>query len=218
MRSRKKLLQQSRLYLLIDKRVVKTATLGFAKRLAQAGVDIIQLRDKSPALGEFLKDAHILSKALKKTRTLFIVNDYLDIALLSDSDGVHLGQSDIPVKEARRLLGQDKIIGVSCSNLKEALRAQKEGADYIGFGPIFKTSLKPGVKAVGLNWIKDLKRIRVPIFAIGDINSDNLSKFIALGIRRVALCRGILQAKDKVKTAAYFAKKLKSKNDSIRMC
>lgn len=210
MRSRKKLLKQSRLYLLIDKKIVNAPVLGMARKLAQSGADIIQLRDKGSFLGEFLREAFVLSKALKKTQTLFIVNDHLDVAFLSDSDGLHLGQSDIPVKEARRLLGRDKIIGVSCSNLKEALKAQRDGADYIAVGPIFKTVLKPKVKAVGLSWAGGLKRIRVPVFAIGDIKPDNLEKLISLGINRIALCRGILQAKDMVKATKYFAKELRS--------
>jgi thiamine-phosphate pyrophosphorylase len=185
--------------------------------LARSGVDIIQLRDKFASQGSLLKEASLLSRFLKKTKTLFIVNDYLDIAFLSDSDGVHLGQKDIPVQRARRLLGKDKIIGVSCSNLTEALKAQRSGADYIGFGPVFKSPIKPGVKAIGLDWAKDLKKIKIPVFAIGDINAGNIRKLVLSGINRVALCRGILQAKNISGQAEYFTKILRNTDDSIRI-
>lgn len=209
MRSRKKLLKESRLYLLIDRNIIKSSVLPIAKRLSTLGVDIIQLRDKRCPKVRILKEAVLLSKALKKTRTLFIVNDHVDIALLSESDGLHLGKSDISLRLARKILGDDKIIGISCSNLKEAQRAEIDGADYIGIGPVFKTLTKPGAKAIGLKGVKGLGKIKIPVFAIGNINLNNLSKIKACGISRVAVTRAILKAKNIAKAASCFSKELK---------
>ncbi|MCX5700120.1 MAG: thiamine phosphate synthase [Candidatus Omnitrophica bacterium] len=209
MRSRKRLLKESRLYLLIDRKIIRPPVLPIVKKLKGSGVDIIQFRDKRSPNLRILREAVILSRALKKTRTLFIINDYLEIALLSGSDGLHLGQSDMPVKLARRILGKDKLIGVSCSNLKQALKAQSEGADYIGIGPVFKSATKPQAKAIGLKGIKGLDKIKIPVFAIGNINLNNLSKIIACGINRVAVTRAILKAKNITKAASCFSKVLK---------
>ncbi len=209
MRLRKKQLESSRLYVLIDKSALKGPVLRLARSLAKSGAGIIQLRDKDSFKEKVLKEAIKLKQALKGTPALVIVNDYLDIAIASKSDGLHIGQLDIPIKEARRKLGSDKLIGVSCSNLKEALIAQAAGADYVAIGPVFKTETKPGCRPVGLKAIKALKgKIRIPVFAIGNINSGNLGKVISSGIDRVALCRAVLNAKDPVKATKYFLARL----------
>jgi len=194
---------------LIDKGALKEPISGIGRKLAKSGAGIIQLRDKDSSRREVLKEAVLLKQGLKGTGALFIVNDYLDVAIASESDGLHIGQFDLPIKEARRKLGDDKLIGVSCSNLKQALQAQASGADYIGIGPVFKTGTKPGSKPIGLKAIKDLKRkISIPVFALGGINSGNLEKIISSGINRVALCRAILNAKDPGKAIKYFLARL----------
>ncbi|MCX5696101.1 MAG: thiamine phosphate synthase [Candidatus Omnitrophica bacterium] len=210
MRLRRKLLEKSRLYLILDKDVFKRSVLDTARKLAKSGVDMIQLRDKSSFPEVLLEEAILLNQELKNTPTLFIVNDNPDIAKLSGSDGLHIGQKDIPIQEARRLLGRNKIIGVSCSNLKQALKAQKEGADYIGIGPIFKTKTKRDCQPIGLKGLSGLsQRIKIPVFAIGNINRINLKKIVASGINRIALCRAILSSKDSFRSASFFATKLK---------
>lgn len=196
MKSRKKLLQSSRLYVILDKYTYgKKSVKDLAARIR--GADIVQLRDKISRREAILENARLLQKALLNTKTLFIVNDYLDVAKIVDCDGIHLGQFDTPIQIARKVLGKDKIIGLSCHNLKQALEAQKSGADYIGFGPIFPTPTKPQYKAIGPDSIKKLKKkIKIPLFVIGNINQDNISEVKAAGAARVAVCRAVLKAKN----------------------
>lgn len=203
MKSRKDLLKRSRLYLILDKP-------GFDIR--GCGIGMIQLRDKISAKPDILKSALKLSRRLRGSKTLFIVNDYPDLALLSKADGLHLGQSDLPLKKARSILGKDKIIGISCHNLRQALKAQKQGADYIGIGPVYATATKPGIRPVGLKVLKQLKgKIKIPYFAIGDINKGNIKKIVSSGCRRVAVCRAIMSSGNIKATAKELLKELQVK-------
>ena len=198
MKSKKKLLKKSRLYLILDKKTCRNKPLSsIAARIKDSKVDIIQLRDKTNNRAFVLKEAIKLNKILKATNTIFIVNDYPDLVKIADCDGVHLGQGDWPVRKARKLLGRNKIIGVSCHNLKQAKKAQSEGADYIGIGPVFATKTKPDYLPIGLSGINALKgRIKIPYFAIGDIKEDNINSIVRQGAKRVAICRAILEAND----------------------
>lgn len=210
MRSRRKRLEESRMYLVIDKGSVRGSALKLAGKLSGSGVDMIQLRDKNSSKSRVLKEASLISRSLTKSGVIFIVNDYPCLARLSDSDGVHIGQSDLPIKIARRIVGKDRLIGVSCSNLKEALKAQAQGADYIGIGPVFRTRTKPGCSPIGIKGLKGLnKKLKIPVFAIGNINRANLEEVTSSGMKRIALCRAVLKAKDAVKAAQYFSSRLK---------
>jgi thiamine-phosphate pyrophosphorylase len=143
------------------------------------------------------------------TKTLFIVNDYVDVAVAALADGVHLGQEDLSLKQARKILGKNRIIGISCHNLAQALKAQKEGADYIGIGPIYPTATKPGYPGIGLKAAAELKnKIKIPYFAIGNIGEGNIEQITAVGIRRIAVCRAILESGDSQKAAKRLYKKL----------
>lgn len=188
---KKKLLKDARLYAIIDKELSrKLSILNLARKIKGLGADIIQLRDKVSKKKDVIKEAVLLSKLLSNSNTLFIVNDYLDIAKISDSDGLHLGQTDTSIETARRILGKDKIIGISCHNLKQAMTAQTKGADYISIGPVFPTPVKPEYKPLGLKLIKKVKKkIRVPFFAIGGINQDNIDEVLTAGASRIAVCR-----------------------------
>ena len=133
---------------------------------------------------------------MKKTKTIFIINDYADIAKLANADGLHLGQNDLPIKEARKLLGRNKIIGISCHSLEEAREAERSGADYIGFGPIFQSPTKPEYKAIGTGSLrKVMRRIKIPVFAIGGINTKNLKRLKAKRIERIAVSSLISKTK-----------------------
>ncbi|MBU2222024.1 MAG: thiamine phosphate synthase, partial [Candidatus Omnitrophica bacterium] len=173
---KKRSIKDCRLYAILDKDVlVKRSLLNTARKMLDAGVDIIQYRDKSSDKKTILKHSLILKKLLQKSRTIFIINDHVDIASLVDSDGVHLGQDDLSLGGARKLLGPEKIIGISCRGLKQALIAQNEGADYLGLGPVFSTPVKKGFSPVGLEKIREFeKNIRIPYFVIGGINCNNL--------------------------------------------
>ncbi|MDO8488908.1 MAG: thiamine phosphate synthase [Candidatus Omnitrophota bacterium] len=210
MKLRKHLLKRSRLYLILDKPTFATRSLKKIYSTVSSGkIGLIQLRDKHSSKSYLLDLAIKLSKRLSRSKTLFIVNDYLDIAVASGADGLHLGQDDLPLKEARKILGQDKIIGVSCHSLAQALKAQKEGANYVGIGPIYATATKPEYKPIGLRILRQLKnKIKIPYFAIGDIHLGNIKEILATGARRIAVCRAILKATDPKVAADEFYKKL----------
>ncbi len=203
MRSRKILLEKSCLYLIVDKP-------GFSG-LVSCGVGIFQLRDKISSKPRLLSSAIRLAESLRNSGALFVVNDCIDVAVLSGADGVHLGQEDLPLKEARILLGKDKIIGISCHNLPQALKAQDEGADYIGIGPVYPTSTKPGCSPVGFKVLRPHKgKIRIPYFAIGGIGEENIDEVLAAGARRIAVSRSVLKAKDPAGAACRLSGKLKN--------
>ena len=197
MRSNKKLLARAKLYLILDTQVLDYGLLlQVLKDSVRAGIDIVQLRDKKGTTKEILD---FCNKVLRITRHQipFIVNDRADLALASGADGLHVGQDDLEYPQALRLMGRNKIIGVSCQNLTQALKAQSQGADYIGFGSVFQTQTKPGRKAMDLDLLKKvIGQIKTPIFPIGGISRGNIRQLIPLGVTRVAVCRDILLAKD----------------------
>jgi thiamine-phosphate pyrophosphorylase len=211
MKLKKSLLKRSQLYLILDRSALGSNFLKSIKDLVSGGgISLVQLRDKLNTKANVLSLANKLSSVLAPSKTLFIVNDYVDVALAAQADGVHLGQTDCSLKQARKILGRDKIIGISCHNLRQALIAQKEGADYIGVGPIYTTATKPGYKAVGLEVLRELKdKIRIPYFAIGNIGQDNIQEVTGTGARRIAVCRAVLQAKDPKSAAKQLLKRLK---------
>jgi thiamine-phosphate pyrophosphorylase len=160
-------------------------------------INIFQLRDKVSPKAIILSEAKRIKYLLKKTKTIFIINDYADIAKLANADGLHLGQNDLPIKEARKLLGRNKIIGVSCHSPKEAREAERSGADYIGFGPIFQSPTKPGYRTVGISALKKVtQRMKIPVFAIGGINIKNLKQAKGQGVERIAVCSLISKSKN----------------------
>lgn len=208
MNSKKRLLEESRFYAIIDREVAgRRPLLDIAAQIKKCSPCLIQLRDKVSKKENILKTAYALRKLLLKTKTIFIINDYIDIAKIADADGVHLGQYDSSLQIARKILGKDKIIGVSAHNLKQAEAGQKQGADYISIGPIFSTPTKPQYKSTGLNIIKEAKKkIKIPFFAIGGINENNAGKIKSYGSQRLCVCRAICRAKDIRKTAENFQK------------
>lgn len=214
MNLRKKLLKESRLYVILDKKVLKSdkAIFKTAQKLKNSGVDIVQYRDKESKKEAILNNAKILRRILSNNDILLIINDYLDVAKIADCDGVHLGQSDTSLEIARRILDKSKLIGISCHNKVEALQAQERGADYIGVGPIFETATKPEYKAVGLGLIKELKRkINIPFFAIGGINQSNVNKVKAQGAQRVAVCRAVCGAEYPSEAAKTLSESVKGR-------
>jgi thiamine-phosphate pyrophosphorylase len=210
MKLRKSLLKKSRVYLILDRPRFNRFSLEKIRDLvSDKRIGLIQLRDKFSPKAKVLDFAVKLAKQLSRTKTLFIVNDYVGVAVAACADGVHLGQDDIPLRRARRILGRDKIIGVSCHNLAQALKAQKDGADYIGIGPIYATATKPGVRAIGLKTAAKLStRLKIPYFAIGNICEGNLKHVTAAGIRRIAVCRAILTADKPKRVASELYKKI----------
>ena len=191
------MLRNSPFYCIIDKETcARTPLADVANKITNKGCGIFQYRDKVSNKETVLKNARTLKKSFDGN-CLFIVNDFLDVAKIIDCDGVHFGQGDLSLKLARQFLGPNKIIGISCHSLKQAIDAQNCGADYISIGPIFPTPTKPEYKSVGLGLIKAVgKKIKIPFFAIGGINRNNLNSVLSSGAKRVAICSAVCQAKD----------------------
>jgi len=173
-----------------------------------AGVRCIQYREKDKARRDIYREALMLRELTDKFGVSLIVNDYTDIALAVDADGVHLGQSDLPLKEARKIVGEEKIIGISTHNLKQAIEAEKGGADYIGFGPVFHTKTKNAGAPKGIAMLKEIKKhVKIPVVAIGGINTENLKSVLDSGADAVAVASGILSG-DIYDNINLFLKKL----------
>lgn len=195
---RRERLMGARLYLVAGTRDVRGRGLADVVRAAAAGgVAVFQLREKEGETRAVMRLAAELRQVAHESGILFIVNDRVDVAAAVDADGVHLGQDDLPVAVARRILGWDKIIGVSTHSLEQACRAEEEGADYIGVGPVYPTRTKPDYPAVGLELVRQVAgRLRIPFFAIGGINETNIQEVLEAGARRVAVVSAVAAAPD----------------------
>lgn len=182
------------------------SNIEIVEQMIKAGIRIVQYREKEKSMKEKFSECREIRRLTRDAGALFIINDHVDLALLCDGDGVHLGQDDLPVKEARRMLGK-KIIGVSTHSPGQAKNAVEDGADYIGAGPVFETHTKKDVCApVGLEYIEWVaKKIRVPFVAIGGIKEHNIKSVYERGARTIALVSDIVGAED-------IPKKVKSLN------
>jgi thiamine-phosphate diphosphorylase len=183
-------LEAARLYV-ITPDTASERVIEFATAAVRGGADIVQLRHKSMARGALLELARHLREAI--TGALFVVNDYVDIALLSGADGVHLGPDDLTVASARKVAGDRLLIGVSASTPD----AVQPGADYVGCGPAFATPLKPEKKVLGPAGVAAMATaMKIPVFAIGGIDEKNVEQLTALGVRRVCVVRAVSDARD----------------------
>ena len=187
------------IYALTDSRLsLGRSTEEVARALLDAGIRILQYREKEKEGGEMLRECRMLRRLTEEAGACFLVNDHVDIALLCAADGVHLGQGDVPVPEARRLLGPDKIIGLSTHNPEQARAALAAGADYIGVGPIFATQTKKNVCApvtlTYLDWVA--KHMPLPFVAIGGIKVRNIADVARHGARCCALVSELVGAPD----------------------
>jgi thiamine-phosphate pyrophosphorylase len=202
-------LSRSRLYGILDLGYVE---MGNARKIAEAlvagGVDLLQLRAKNHSMVEIEKLARDLRAVTTEKGVSLIINDHPQIARNVQADGVHLGQDDLSIADARKIVGSECAIGRSTHSVDQAIRAFYEGADYIGFGPIFATPTKPDYPPIGLDDIARVHdSVRIPIFCIGGIKLDNLPKVIEAGARRAVIVSGLLQASDPAEYARS-AKKL----------
>ena len=187
---------ECRLYGIIDLGYVEESeTARVVERMIQGGVDLIQLRGKGKSLDELTDYAAQLHELTASSTTPPIMNDYAEIASQVPVEGVHVGQDDDPIEVARHKAGREIVVGKSTHSLEQALAAQREGADYIGFGPIFATPTKPDYAPIGLT---DIRRVHVevslPIFCIGGINIDNLQSVIDAGAKRAVMVSALLKA------------------------
>ena len=165
----------------------------------RGGADIFQLRHKSLARGELLALARRIRDLTAEWGVLFIVNDHVDIALLSNADGVHLGPDDLSIASARRVAGSRLLIGASASTPEAARAAIADGADYLGSGPAFATPIKTKKQVIGPEGVAEIAAVAgsaVPVFAIGGIDVSNLAQLIDAGLRRVCVIRAVADAPD----------------------
>ncbi|TCK98754.1 thiamine-phosphate diphosphorylase [Natranaerovirga hydrolytica] len=174
------------------------------KEMLDAGIKIIQYREKEKEMGEKYRQCVAIGKLAKEAGALFIVNDHMDIAVAVEADGVHIGQDDIPIDMARKLVGEDMIIGLSTHSPEQGKEAIKKGADYIGVGPIFKTFTKKNVcDPVGLEYLEYVvNNLSIPYVAIGGIKEHNIKEVSDKGAQCICLVTDIVGAddiKDKVK-------------------
>ena len=200
-----------RLYAITDERIARGRShLQVAEAVLRGGADVLQLRDKEAGGGKLYRVALQLRKLTRDAGIPLIVNDRLDIALAVDADGVHVGPEDLPASVARRILGPGKILGVSTETVEEALQAEKDGADYVGVGPVFEARGTKGDagEPVGLERIAQIRRrCRLPIVAIGGINEGNARKVREAGADAAAVISAIVAADD-VEQAARRLKRM----------
>ncbi len=174
------------------------SAVNVVKELLAAQVKIIQYREKKLKAGQMLDECRQIRELTKQAGACFIVNDHIDIAMLVDADGVHIGQEDLPLTEVRRLVGEHKIIGLSTHNQDQARKAVELGADYIGVGPIFATKTKEDVCApVGYEYLDFVaKNINIPFVAIGGIKKHNINEVVKHGAYCCALVSELVGAED----------------------
>ncbi len=193
------------LYVVTDSQLSKGRSDAEVARMAyEGGADVVQLRMKNADGGAMLEQANLIRQYADEMCRLFIVNDRVDIAMASGADGVHLGQSDIPLETARRLMGDDAIIGISVDNVEQAVAAEEGGADYVGVGAVFRTSTKPdAMQGVGLGAVFEVRQaVDIPVVAIGGINRGNIQDVIRAGADSAAVVSAVV-AQDDVVAAAH---------------
>lgn len=163
----------------------------------KGGVSVVQIREKDCSGKEFLQIAKSVKEITRRYGVPLIINDRVDVAIAVGADGVHVGQDDLPCADVRSLVGEDMIIGVSASSLTEALKAQQDGADYIGVGAMFATDTKTDAKVVSMEELDRIRReVSIPIVVIGGINKTTLPDFIGKGIDGIAVVSAIVSQND----------------------
>ena len=191
-------LSECRLYGIIDLGYVEARdTARIAAQMIEGGVDLIQLRGKNKSIEELVELSKELHELTAKSATPLIVNDYAEVASSTPAEGVHVGQNDDSIELVRQKVARDILIGKSTHSLEQACAAEREGADYIGFGPIFATPTKPDYAPIGLEDINRVHaEVNLPIFCIGGINLDNLQSVIDAGAKRVVMVSALLKAQN----------------------
>ncbi len=202
-------LNRIRLYVLISSSIATKSVIETTRLVVDGGADAIQLREKTLSDSEFTTLAREVRNITTKSDTLLIINDRVHVAREINADGVHLGQQDMSILEARNIIGDEKIIGVSTHNVTQAKQAQKDGADYIAIGPIYPTSTKDHEPSVGIEIIQKISEaVNIPIITIGAITLENLDEVLRAGASKVAICSAIIGSKDIYSSTRQFKEKL----------
>lgn len=212
MPSKRELCRNWKLYVIVDAEAARGRDLAeITRRAIKGGADVIQLRDKKASDEILLRGAKALLTVTQAAGVPLIINDRVPVAQAAGADGVHLGQEDGTLREARQILGEEALIGRSTHSPEQALGAQKEGFDYIGIGPVFQTPTKPGYKPVGLELVRfAAEHISVPFVAIGGIGIENADLVKRAGAKAVAVVRAVAGADDPQKAAVLLKEKMKA--------
>lgn len=193
------------LYLVTDRGLsLGRSTLEIVQTAVRGGVTCVQLREKNCSAREFIGEALSVQAFLKERGIPLIINDRLDIAQAVKADGVHLGQSDIPLKMARAIVKDSMLIGISAESLQDAVEAEQDGADYIGVSPVYTTATKKDTApALGLEGFREIRKaVKIPLIGIGGLNRSNAAEVIRNGADGIALVSAIVSAEDPEKAAA----------------
>jgi len=196
------------LYAITDETLIPESTfVATVEQALRGGAAIIQYRDKSTNEAKRLEQASALRSLCGEYNACLIINDDIRLAKSVDASGVHLGEEDVSIEQARLMLGEDAIIGVSCYNqLQRAVEAQAAGADYVAFGAVFTSSTKPGARAANCELIKEAKsQLEIPVCAIGGIDKSNVAQVIDAGADMTALISGLFSEADIALTAKYLS-------------
>ena len=198
------------LYVITDENLNKENIGKAVEEAIKGGATVVQYRAKEKKGGVMYQEAVIIKKICSKYRVPFIVNDRVDIAIAVDADGVHVGQEDIDVEGVRRLIGFDKILGLSTKNIEQVKKANNLPVDYIGFGSIFPTKTKKDAEFAGLEMLKEAVKLSIqPVVAIGGINIDNVDKVLKTGCRNIAVISAVFRAENIGKATKKLKEKLK---------
>lgn len=199
-----------RLYVLITEAVCRRPWLEAAEQAIRGGADCLQLREKELDGHELLDRARKLVTLCRKSGVKCVINDRVDVAIAAGADGVHVGQSDLPAIEARKLLGSGRIVGVSTHSLQQAKQAALDGADYVGVGPVFRSDTKPRDFLPGLELARQVAQANLPIpaVAIAGITADNVDEVLRAGMRAVAVTSGVVGQEDVCAVASAIKRRL----------
>ena len=207
--TKKDFLHRIRLYVLISSNIAKKSVKETARLVIDGGADAVQLREKTISDRKFISLAREVRDITTKRGSLLIINDRVHVVRKVNADGIHLGQQDMSALEARNIIGDEKIIGVSTHSITQARQAQKDGADYIAIGPIYPTSTKGHEPSVGIEIIHEISEaVSIPIIAIGAITLENLDGVLKAGASRIAVCSAIIGSKDIYSSTRQFKEKL----------
>ena len=201
------------LYLVTNNSEDEEKFLNIIEESLKGGVSVVQLREKKAETLDFYNLALKVKEITQKYNVPLIINDRIDIALSIDADGVHVGQSDMPAKTARSMIGEDKILGVSAANIKEAKKAQRDSADYIGVGAVYPTNTKDDATSVPKKELKEIvKSVDIPVVAIGGITQENAHELNDFGIDGLSVVSAIMEAKNPKIASKNLLKEFKAKN------
>ena len=191
-----------RLYAITDRTWLDSRTLyDDVENALKGGVTLLQLREKNMSTDDFINSAKEIKSLCEKYNVPLIINDNVDVAKAVNADGVHIGQNDMPAHEARKILGKNKIIGVTAKTVEQAQKAEKDGADYLGSGAIFGTTTQGDAKKMDMQTLKSItSSVNIPVVAIGGIDGDNVLQLNGTGIVGAAVVSGIF-AQDDIETA-----------------